>query len=43
MPNRFVIAPGHNTPALEQVVEEHDSYAVVEKRTEETEPRPDRN
>jgi hypothetical protein len=36
-PNRFVIAPGHEHPQLEQVVEAHDTYAVVEKRTAEAE------
>ena len=28
---RFVIAPGHEDPAIEQVVEQHESYLVVEK------------
>jgi hypothetical protein len=31
-PNRFIVAPGHANPAIEDVVEEHDTYVVVEKR-----------
>jgi hypothetical protein len=30
-PRRFAIVPGHDAPATERVVEEHDGYAVVEK------------
>jgi hypothetical protein len=29
--DRFVILPGHNTPGIESVVEERDSYLVVDK------------
>jgi hypothetical protein len=28
---RFVVAPGHEEPSLERVVEQHDGYVVVEK------------
>jgi hypothetical protein len=28
---RFVIAPGHEDPKIERVVERHESYLVVEK------------
>ena len=28
---RFVVAPGHDTPEIERVVESGDSWAVVEK------------
>jgi len=28
---RFVIAPGHEDPRIEKVVERHDGYCVVEK------------
>ena len=31
-PDRFIVAPGHANPEIEQVVEEHDRYVVVEKR-----------
>ncbi len=31
-PYRFVVAPGHETPAIERVVERHDTHFVVEKR-----------
>ena len=27
----FVIVPGHDDPQIERVVEEHDSYSIVEK------------
>lgn len=30
-PHRFVVAPGHVVPELEQVVERHGDYEVVEK------------
>lgn len=30
-PRRFIIAPGHETPDVEQIVERHDGYFVVEK------------
>jgi hypothetical protein len=33
-PHRFVVVPGHETPEVERVVEEHPSYYVVEKRPE---------
>lgn len=33
-PNRFVVAPGHASPAVERVVEEHGTYHVVEKHAE---------
>jgi hypothetical protein len=32
--DRFVVARGHDDPAVEVVVESFDSYAVVEKRGE---------
>jgi hypothetical protein len=32
--HRFVIVPGHETPAVERVVAEHGAYLVVEKRLE---------
>jgi hypothetical protein len=28
---RFLVAPGHEMPELEEVVERHDGYVVVEK------------
>jgi hypothetical protein len=28
---QFVIAPGHEDPAIERVLERHESYSVVEK------------
>lgn len=31
-PERFIIAPGHASPEIEQVVETHGRYLVVEKR-----------
>lgn len=30
-PDRFVIRPGHETAEVDRVVEQHDSYVVVEK------------
>ena len=30
-PKRFAIVPGHDEPALEEVLEDHGTYAVVEK------------
>ena len=45
-PTHFVIIPGHQIEFVEDVVEEHDAYAVVEKRSggpsrlaRETDPR----
>jgi hypothetical protein len=29
--DRFVVAPGHEDPTVEVVVEEHESYIVVSK------------
>jgi hypothetical protein len=43
----FVVAPGHEDPRIEVVVEPFDGYVVVEKRGEagevarSTDPRPD--
>lgn len=31
-PRRFVVAAGHETPELEDVIERHDEYLVVEKK-----------
>jgi hypothetical protein len=31
---RFIVAPEHNAPELEQVVERHPSYWVVEKHAD---------
>jgi hypothetical protein len=31
-PDHFIVAPGHENPELERVVEEHATYLVVEKR-----------
>ncbi len=31
-PHRFIVVPGHETPAVEQVVERHPTHLVVEKR-----------
>jgi hypothetical protein len=31
LPHRFILAPGHSTPRIERVVEEHPGYLVVEK------------
>ena len=33
-PRRFVVAPGHEEPAIESTVEVHPGYVVVEKRGE---------
>ena len=30
-PTRFILAPGHNDPQIELVVEEADEYQIVEK------------
>ena len=44
-PRRFLVAPNHEFPQVEVVVETHESYVVVEKRdeagrvAEETDPR----
>ena len=44
-PRRFLIAPGHDVPGAEVIVETHDNYVVVEKVdeagevAEETDPR----
>jgi len=45
-PRRFVIAPGHDVPEVETVLERHDRFHVVEKIhdvperiAEETDPR----
>jgi len=42
----FIVAPGHEAPDLEDIIEEHDEYSVVRKRpgltqrvAEETDPR----
>jgi hypothetical protein len=32
-PLRFVLLPGHEAPAIEDAVERHDSYVIVEKHT----------
>ena len=34
--NRFIVAPGHDDPAIERVVEKHENYSVVEKHTART-------
>ena len=31
-PHRFVVVPGHETPAIERVVERYETHNVVEKR-----------
>ncbi len=31
LPNRYLIAPGHEQPEIERVVETHEKYLVVEK------------
>lgn len=33
-PRRFIVAPGHETPDVEEVVERHEGWAVVEKPEE---------
>ncbi len=30
--DRFIVAPGHQVPEIEQVVERHDDYLVVKKK-----------
>jgi hypothetical protein len=30
-PHRFIVAPGHEHPKIERVVERHERYVVVEK------------
>jgi hypothetical protein len=30
-PHRFIVAPGHEHPEIERIVEEHRAYLVVEK------------
>jgi hypothetical protein len=37
-PDQFIVAPGHDNPQIEQVVETKDRYLVVEKRSD-LEPR----
>lgn len=32
VPHRFIVAPGHETPEIERIVERHPAYDVVEKR-----------
>jgi hypothetical protein len=31
VPTHFAVAPGHEIPALERVVERHDGFVIVEK------------
>jgi hypothetical protein len=31
IPDRFIVARGHEHPEIERIVEEHDAYLVVEK------------
>jgi hypothetical protein len=31
IPTHFAVRPGHETPAVERVVERHDAFVVVEK------------
>ena len=33
-PRRFLVLPGHHDPRVEQVVESHDDYLIVEKTGE---------
>lgn len=33
-PRRFVVLPGHEAPAVEQVVERHPGYLIIEKHVE---------
>jgi hypothetical protein len=33
-PRRFAVLPGHEAPAVEDVVERHDGFVVVEKHAE---------
>ena len=35
VPIRFAVAPGHELPEIETVVERHSAYLVVEKRDDE--------
>lgn len=35
--HRFIVVPGHEQPEIEQVVETHPDYVVVEKRGEAAE------
>ena len=37
LPTRFAVAPAHEQPEVEAVVERHKSYVVVEKRQEDAE------
>ena len=37
-PHRFILCPGHVTPEIERVVEEHGRYVVVEKLPEYQRP-----
>jgi hypothetical protein len=30
-PRRFFVAPGHEEPQLEQIIERHPGYVIVEK------------
>ena len=45
-PRRFLVAPGHELPDVETIVESHPGYVVVQKRdeagrvAEATDPRP---
>lgn len=45
-PRQFLVAPGHELPEVETVVETHEGYVVVRKRdvagqvAEATDPRP---
>lgn len=32
--DRFAVAPGHETPEIEQVVEQDERYVIVDKRDE---------
>jgi hypothetical protein len=36
-PRRFAIVPGHEIPEVEDVVGQHEHYAVIEKRAESSE------
>jgi hypothetical protein len=40
-PNRFVVAPGHDDPRIERVLEKHETYAVVEKTSPDGESGPE--
>ncbi len=39
-PRRFLIAPGHAVPEIEDVIDQHDAYQVVEKRPDVAIPAP---